>query len=145
MAKNSLVEGSPDHGSSSLGDLVPWMTDAGQHLVEDLDNAGKNIHSALWYYMPDSESWRLLLATPEVKSAGTRTLYEWIDRRLETDPKRYGPLRLDHISVVDVDFPLVSVLRSAIQTSPTDVSNIRFTHNWINSEFIEDSLIYRST
>jgi hypothetical protein len=49
--------------------LVNSDMDAGERLVRGLDEAGLKVTAALWFYMSDSDEWRLMLATPVVVSS----------------------------------------------------------------------------
>ena len=57
----------------SLSDRV---ISAGSELIRRLDESGLVIHAALWFYDPDSNDWRLIIASPEVLSKGLKTVYK---------------------------------------------------------------------
>jgi hypothetical protein len=56
--------------------LVDRKIEKGRKFLEALDAAGVPIDAALWFYFPESEMWRLVIATPLVKEGGgTREAY----------------------------------------------------------------------
>ncbi len=122
--------------------LSPEMIEAGKSLVELLDRERFPVTAAMWLFVPDSNQWRLLLASPKIQSEGPKKAYEEVLRALSTLPKGPQSLSLKDITVVESDNPLVGLLRSAIRTG-TAISGIRFSRNTINGHFIEDAYIYR--
>jgi hypothetical protein len=123
--------------------LTDAMVREGALLVEKLDKSGWQPHAAFWFYFPEANAWRLLLASPEVTTKGPREAYTKIQSALaEVDPAK-RELSLEDIGVVPSDNQLVSILRSFIRTGP-GIGSIRFSKNVINGHFIEDALIYRN-
>jgi hypothetical protein len=124
--------------------LSEQMIAAGSELVRRLDEAGVAVSGALWFYDPDSNDWRLILATPEVRAKGVKTMYKEVQSVVRTIREGQSVLSLKDISVVDPDDPLISLLKQAIKTGD-NISQIRFSRNMINGTLIEDSYIYRLT
>ena len=145
VAEEPLVVGSWNEAAAGGRGLATGLADAGAKLVTALDEAGMNIKSAFWLYLPETDSWRLVIATPDKQRLGVKKLYERVDRTLERESLTLEPIRLDDISIVDPTYHVVKLLRGAVRTGAKDVSNLRFSRNVIDGEFIEDSLIYRST
>ncbi len=60
--------------------LTPELIREGAALVEGLDKAGVSPDAALWFYFPDINAWRLLLAEvnvgPEARVASTERFRE---------------------------------------------------------------------
>lgn len=121
--------------------LVDDDMKAGEALLNKLDQAKFNVKAALWFYMPDSEEWRLILASPFVDTDGPKKAYEKVQSQLQELDGRYK-LSLWNISLVSPDDKLIKTLKSAIKTDKA-VSHIRFTRNVIKNVFIEDAYIYR--
>jgi len=138
-------EEAPVAGPSVGRELSTWMTEAGRAFVRALDDAGTEITAALWLYLPEAETWRLVLGSPEVRTLGPLKLYERFERALKRLPAEYRRLSLDDISVVEPSEQLIQLLSVAIKTGMPDLSTVRFSRNTINGHFIEDALIYRST
>ena len=114
------------------------LVDAGARLLGLLDEGGILITAAFWFFDPEAQTWKYILASPRVNTDGPlkvyRTLQEYVGR---------AGLTLQDIAVVSPHEPLVDLLRVAIRTSPTDIAGIRFTANTINNVFINDAYIYR--
>lgn len=121
--------------------LVERDIKEGEKLIRTLDRADIPVEAALWFYMAESERWRLLIATRLVDERGPREAYAVIRRALEQLPSR-PEIRLPQISVVSPEDDLIQLLRAAIKTGP-GIGGIRFTGNVINGVFIDDAYIYR--
>jgi hypothetical protein len=121
--------------------LTEEMIDAGAELVEKLDEIQLPISAAFWFFIPDSNEWRLLIASGELPTSGPRSVYERIDtaRASMRDP---AASQLPNVGLLAPDHPLVQLLRTSLRTG-THISRIRFSKNVINGQFIDDALIYR--
>ncbi len=126
MAKTTLVENDKK---------------AGRALVKKLDESGFDLKAALWFYMPDSEEWRLILASTAVDVKGPKGAYEQVQSQLQAINEGYE-LSLQNISLVSPGDNLIKLLRSVVKTGKK-ISHIRFTRNVVNNVFIEDAYIYR--
>lgn len=123
--------------------LVDKDIEDGKRLVEALDISGFPVTSALWFYLTDSDEWRLLLASPWMVEKGPKKTYALIQSVIaESEPPL--SILLKRISVMNPENKLIQLLRTAI-TTEHELSEIRFTRNTINNIFIEDALIYRLT
>jgi hypothetical protein len=123
--------------------LVDADMKAGEALLNKLDETEFDVKAALWFYMPDSEEWRLILASPTVDSDGPKKAYEKVQSELQGLDQGYE-LSLQNISLISPSDNLIKVLKSAVKTGKK-ISHIRFTRNVINNVFIEDAYIYRLT
>ncbi|MGI8603014.1 MAG: hypothetical protein ACR2OZ_08440 [Verrucomicrobiales bacterium] len=119
--------------------LSPEMENAGRDLTLALDEAGGKVNAALWLFLSDQNSWRLILASPEVKTRGPRAVYKKVQRVLSRCP--CDGLEVQDISVIDPDDPLVNRLRAGVRTDSGP--GVRFSRTSINGHFIEDAFIYR--
>jgi hypothetical protein len=124
--------------------LSEQMISAGSDLIRRLDEAGLKVSGALWFYETDSNDWRLIVVSPDVRAKGVKTVYEEVQSVVRATPDDRSIISLKDISVVDSDDPLVSLLKIAI-TTDNGISRIRFSRNMINGTLIEDSYIYRLT
>lgn len=124
--------------------LSEQMISAGSDLIRRLDEAGLKVSGALWFYETDSNDWRLIIVSPDVRAKGVKTVYEEVQAVVRATPDDQSIISLKDISVVDSDDPLISLLKIAIKTD-NGISRIRFSRNMINGTLIEDSYIYRLT
>ncbi len=118
------------------------MIKAGARLIGHLDRARFSVQAALWLYRPEAELWRLVIASPGVKSHGPRKDYTRVQSILAGITTDEPMISLQNISIVDTQDPLISLLRSAIKTGQ-EISGIRFSKNTIKGTFVEDAYIYR--
>jgi len=121
--------------------LVEKDINEGQRLIVALDKAGFQTKAAFWYYLTDSDEWRLFIGTPIEEQFGPIKAYGIIQNEIE---KLSPPIELSlkDISVLGSNDELISLLRIAVRTGP-GISGIRFTRNVINNKFIDDAYIYR--
>jgi hypothetical protein len=121
--------------------LVDADIKAGEALLSKLDEIEFDVKAALWFYVQDSEEWRLIIASPIVDKDGPKKAYEKVQLQLQGLNGRYE-LSLRNISLVSPGDKLIKALESVIRTGKS-ISHIRFTRNVINGLFIEDAYIYR--
>ena len=124
------------------GYLTQEMQKVGADLTASLDQASLDIKAALWFFEPEHRAWRLLFATPRLKSDGPRHVYRTIQSVMTKAKDRFRDLSLQDIKAVSPDDPLVSLLRLALRTGP-GIAGIRFSRNAINGHLVEDAYIYR--
>jgi len=121
--------------------LVETDLEAGKALLSVLDKSRFSVKAALWFYLSDSNEWRLIFALPSVDRIGPQAAYEKMQSQLQKLDPKYN-LTLQNISIVSPKENLIMLLKKAIRTGPGP-SGIRFTRNTINNVFIEDAYIYR--
>lgn len=124
--------------------LTEEMISAGEKLIKHLDQTDLSVKASLWFYDFESNTWRLIIAAPEIRTHGPRMAYSRIQSILHRNPDISQTISLNDISAVEDRDPLIILLRSAIKTG-MGVSKIRFSGNAINGVFIENALIYRMT
>jgi hypothetical protein len=120
------------------------MISAGSELTRRLDESRFLVSASFWLYDTDSNAWRFLVASPEVRTRGLKGAYKQVQSAVAGIPEGQPKISLKDISVVDSNDPLVSLMRVAIKTGD-GISGIRFTRNMINGVLIEDAYIYRLT
>jgi hypothetical protein len=118
--------------------LSDEMIQAGAEVVQQLDRSDFPIEAALWLYLPDSQQWRLMLASPEVKIHGPKKGYKQIQSALTQLAPR---LSLQNVTLVDSTDPLILLLKKTLKTDGG--TGVRFRGNTVNGVFIEDAYIYR--
>ena len=100
--------------------------------------------TALWLQWPDTQNWKLALSLPIVASIGPKKAYRLVQKALSGIAADAKNLRLDDVSVLRADAPLLDLLRIALNTG-TGTSPIWFKGNVINGQLFPNSLIYRVT
>jgi hypothetical protein len=122
--------------------LTQEMILAGKELIEHLDKTGFKVDACLWFYKPQSNSWRLIIAVPEAKLYEPRKAYSKILSILAKIPSAKDAVSLSDITLIESKDPLIRTLRTAARTGRI-ISGIRFSRNTIDGVFIEDAYIYR--
>jgi len=122
--------------------LSSEMISAGAELTRRLDEARFIVSASLWFYIPEINTWRFIIGTPEVRTNGPKKAYKQVQSVVSKMPEDQPKILLKDITVIDSNDPLVALLRIAIRTGD-GISGIRFTHNAINGVVIEDAYIYR--
>lgn len=122
--------------------LSPSMVSDGAALLRKLDELHWSFNAAFWFYFPDANGWQLLIASPEVETKGPRESYAVVQKGLRDLVPAPAALSLDDIGLMPGNHPLVALLSSFVATGKS-ISNIRFSKNMINGQFIDDALIYR--
>lgn len=119
--------------------LVDSQIADGARIVGALDNAGVQLDAALWLYSSETGSWRLLLATPLVDTAGPARTYQRVQSAL-------ARMDLDHllssVSAVSPRSPFIRALRRAFRTGP-GIASIRLTTSTIDGTYVDDAHLYR--
>ncbi|MCI0447904.1 hypothetical protein L0152_32395 [bacterium] len=123
--------------------LSEEMIEAGAQLITALDEYMK-VTGALWLYLPELNTWRLLIISPDVRIRGPRYAYEKIQKVISHLPPNSKIVSLSNIQVVDSNEPFVVILKTAIRTTD-GISRIRFAKNVVNGVLVHDALIYRLT
>ena len=122
--------------------LTKEMIKNGAALIGKLDERSLQPDAALWFYFPDIQQWKLLIADVKVGQTGPKELYRKIQQILAEFSDEIEDIKLDDIALVKPDAPIITLLRVAIRTGP-GISGVRFQKNVINGVLIEDSYIYR--
>jgi hypothetical protein len=130
MVKNSLVE----------ADLL-----AGRRLVINLDVPEPNrslfrLKAAFWLYDPESQDWRLVLATPLVDEEGPLATYKHLQRSLHSIQPT--DLSLQNISVWSPRKALVKAIKRASRIPP-GAEGVRLTRNSVGGIYIDDAYLYK--
>jgi hypothetical protein len=132
MAEDTVVK-------DSLSDT---LIKAGADLTKKLDEVEWPVVASFWLYLPELNTWKLVLASPLVTKQGPSRAYQDIQKALGALWRVQSPIKLKDIEVVEPSHYLVSLLRTAVSTGPT-IQGIRFTRNVINGQFIHDAYLYR--
>ena len=121
--------------------LVEKDIQAGKDLVKKLDEIDFNVSSDYWIYDSDSEIWRLVIASSFYDENGPKATYLKIRSVLDTFEEEFC-ISLSNVYAVSPSDNFVKKMSKAIRVDGT--SEVRFSRNVIDGEYIEDALIYRS-
>jgi hypothetical protein len=124
--------------------LSDEMISAGAELTRRLDASRFIVSASLWLYIPETDGWRFVIGSPEVRTRGPRWAYKQVQSVISKMPEAQAKIPLKDITVIDSNDPLITLLRVAIKTGD-GISGIRFSQNVINGTPIEDAYIYRIT
>jgi hypothetical protein len=124
--------------------LTQEMIDAGEELIGLLDREGLEVRTSFWGYLLDLDTWRLVIASPKVKTEGPRKVYKEIQAILSKMPGDKKRISIKDIRVVGTDDPLISSLNKFLKTG-TKISRVSVTASAVGENYIDDALIYRST
>lgn len=122
--------------------LTEEMIQAGNTLVRELDKRGLDPDAVFWFYSPDTQEWKLIIAEVKLATQGPRETYKQIQSAISALGEELHGLALGSVALAKPDTPIVSLLRVAVGTGP-GISGTRFTNNVINGTVIDDAYIYR--
>ncbi len=122
--------------------LSSEMISAAEELTRRLDEARFIVSASLWLYIPEINTWRLMIGSPEVRTQGPKKAYRQVQSVISKMPPDHARIPLKDITVIDSNDPLLTLLRVAIKTGD-GTSGIRFSRNVVNGTTIEDAYIYR--
>jgi len=122
--------------------LTPQLIAEGTELLQALDEARLTPDAAFWFYFPDINAWKLVLAEMRVGPSGPREVYKQVQRTLDALSNSIEAISLADVVVAKPDAPVVSVLKKALRVEP-GARGIRFSQNVIDGVLIEDAYVYR--
>ena len=140
MVKEAVVRSANEAVVSNT--LSQEMIKAGESLVAKLDKLRFIIDAALWFYLPEEQVWRLVIASPEVGVLGPQKAYKQVQNALGKLDEDQVKIPLKDITVVDTKDTLINLFGRAMKTG-RGISGIRFSRSSINGVPIEDAYIYR--
>jgi hypothetical protein len=123
--------------------LVEDKQKEGEALVRALDSARFPVSSAFWFRLPETNDWRLIIASPIVRDQGPDYAYQRIQEALSglDSPK----IQLTDIWLVKDTEPLVKTLRSVLLTGPAVIKNVTIRNTSASGVYIDSAHVYRST
>jgi hypothetical protein len=129
--------------------LTRELKETGRDMSLLLRERGFELVCSLWLYHPESNRWRLVLASPFVDREGPRKAYKIIEQILQENWEMGVWLR--DISAVSASDPLVKALRSlgkielllpSHALSSRDEIGRKYTRSRLGDIFIEDAYIF---
>lgn len=120
------------------------MISSGEKLTRLLDKNKFPVSASLWFFLTDSNSWRLIIASNRVQKNGIRVAYKRVQQIISKSVDDGARIQLKDITLVSPTDTLISILKVALSTGD-GISGIRFSKNMINGTLIEDTYIYRLT
>jgi hypothetical protein len=121
--------------------LTPELIAAGERFVHEMEETGLRPDAVFWFYFPDVETWKLVVAEVKLGKEGPKGIYKQLQKILAGLSGERSVISLDDVALAKPDAPIVSLLRTAVGTGP-GVSGIRFQNNVVNGTLIEDAYIY---
>jgi hypothetical protein len=124
--------------------LVAEDIAGGEDVVRALDADHVDLRAAFWFYLPDSDEYRLMLVLPLVDRQGPDAGYKTVDKTLR---KHRLDLSLLKISVIGPKYPVARALRRAIGAYGAAAGakrHIRLRREFSEGISIEDAYVYRS-
>ena len=122
--------------------LTDEMVEAGAQLTQKLVDMGLPISVAMWFFVTESNQWRLLFASP-LDTEGPLAVYT----KIQEAQKALGPdakqVPFTSIGLRQTNERLVKALQSKVPTG-TGLARVRLCGNAIDGHYIDDALIYRS-
>lgn len=94
--------------------LVEWQIEDGRKLLEQLDAQRFPVSAALWYYLPERETWSLVIVSSIADTKGPHYGYTRIQKALAKTETT--SLELDDITLVGKQDPKFIELRIAVGT-----------------------------
>jgi hypothetical protein len=122
--------------------LVDRKIEKGARLLEALDAAHVPIDAALWFYFPESDKWRLVIATPIEEKQGPLAAYGAFHNAAESldPPIELGPGEVRAASRND---PIIKALWG-FGVPPSDLVGRRFGGPYINGVDFQGAYLYRA-
>ena len=131
--------------------LSPWAISAGLDLTRRLRRAPFDLMASFWLYSSETNDWRLVLASPLVRSEGILQSYERIRQILLDSGEQVDGWAHHHIDLVLPDTPLIRAIQSLgkfeipeLPPGPAprvaDPKRLKFAN--VDGIFMEDAYIY---
>src|SRR5215472_5729365 len=119
--------------------LLDYQIDAGRQLLDALDQSKKfEITSAMWFFYPDTNEWKLLLFSPAFKAEQNQsTLYSQIANSLK-EIHIENLLPLESIKLIFGDDPLLKLFNDIAQVNGK--ATVWMRSNYLNGIYVEDAL-----
>ena len=122
--------------------LVGFSVVEGEKLLNRLDQSNLlEVTSAFWYYVSESEQYRLVIVSPFFEKHGPRKTYEKIQKVIRSNEDLN--LTLSDVSVMGPNDPLNEALRTLLPKGAPNISGQRITQSVVDGIYIDDAYLYR--
>jgi hypothetical protein len=121
--------------------LVDQDIDVGRELIAALEREGLRPEAALWFYSPESETYRLILASAMVDREGARQAYAILRTALATLPQDSGA-RWWEVHFVSPRNELIRRFRRAERAGHV-AEGQRLLRAGVDATFVDDAYVYR--
>ena len=126
--------------------LVMFPLEAGNQLLDALDKDGFDVRAALWLYYPESDTWRLTIASPLVDKIGPLESYKRIVSKLQGIRETLDPdaneIYMNDVTIVSPTSGLIRALGKVAHVKNGE-RPIRLTRSAIENIFVDEAYIYR--
>ncbi len=125
-------------------DLTPEMIERGGQLIRQIERARVIVKAAFWYLDVEAAAWRLILASPEVRTVGPAAIYRKVRKALgflSLDTSASIPF--DRISVVDTHHPIVQALAGPFKTKGDDLVGATISNVTVDGVYLSEVYLYK--
>ena len=121
--------------------LTQEMIQVGGEITHRLEQSQLPVSASLWLYLPESNRWRLIIASSLLSKSGPKRLYEKIQLVLLEASDELGGVELSDISVMEPRAAMLSAMSRFIKIG--EGRGVRISKNVFNGHFIEDAYVYK--
>ena len=114
---------------------------AGKALLLQLEKE-MPIVGAFWQFISDSEVWKLVIASPDVREEGPRKIYSKIQRAILRNATGSPFIGINSIVVIEHTKPLIKHLRTKAKSGVIE-PDTRYSSNIASGQFVEDIHLYK--
>lgn len=115
-------------------------------LVKTLESQGDKPSTVVWFYFPDADECRLLLAGPSFDALLPKEESRAYQRVAEALSKaEVTSLTIGEVKLIKTDYPLLNATRFLIGTPPDAIIRAHFKDNRVDGIFIKEMLVLRSS
>jgi hypothetical protein len=122
------------------GTLVSQYIDDGARFLRRLEEEGIPFSAAFWYFNPESEKWKLVIAAPVFDRSGPLQAYQILSSIL---PESSVGFQLSDVTVLRSRDPLIRLLAQMVKTGPKEIDARWLPGNTVNFVTVGDAYIYR--
>jgi len=120
--------------------LVGPDIEKGAKILQILDDAGLRVNVALWAFLPDYESWRLIFSGRKFDAAGLKGAYRLFHDTL--DAAGFSLEDTPTVGVFPSSDPFIRSLRKAAGKT-TGGHGMRLGRQTFGDHYVEDAYAYR--
>ena len=123
--------------------LVSEMIADGKKLLVALDKTELKVTTAFWYYLEESESWRIVLSSPYMtKHDHYHQAFRLVHKAI-TENDLWETFDYVHLVLVSPKDEKVRLLRKDISARGKDLRGVRRRKSMIDRTYFEDVYVFR--